>query len=281
MKLLLTSSNSLIAKSLHKRLESKFKMYSLTKDKKAADDQANMILWDDIINHEFDYIVALDSPRSSDLTYSHINSLLRISEQAKYLNHYLRKKENTRLILLSSVSVLGNVKIIYSHNEVQQNPDLYGTTKSIQEQILGFDLEQSRIIILRLPAVLVENAVVHFPSRLRDTLIKNETVTITNPQDNWNACLSILDLSNLIVDLVENFQTRHVVQYPHASDEISFLEVVNYMRLLLASESNIIVKDHIYNESGGVRLIKVPNRINTLSVANSLKQFCELTNQLF
>jgi nucleoside-diphosphate-sugar epimerase len=253
----------------------------LTKDKKVADDQANMILWDDIINHEFDYIVALDSPSSSDLTYSHINSLLRISEQAKYLNQYLRKKENTRLILLSSVSVLGNVKIIYSHNEVQQNPDLYGTAKSIQEQILGFDLEQSRIIILRLPAVLVENAVVHFPSRLRDTLIKNETVTITNPQDNWNACLSILDLSNLIVDLVENFQTVHVVQYPHASDEISFLEVVNYMRLLLASESNIIVKDRIYNESGGVRLIKVPNRINTLSVANSLKQFCELTNQLF
>jgi hypothetical protein len=150
----------------------------------------------------------------------------------------------------------------------------------MQEQIIGFNLEPSRLIILRLPAVLVENAVIHFPSRVRDTLIKNEIVTIVNPHNKWNACLSILDLSNLIEELVQKFQNRRVFLYPHASDEISFLEVVEYMKLLLASDSKIIVNDFKNTRSGGVRLIKVPNEIKTLSVVNSIKQYCEFTNQI-
>ena len=52
------------------------------------------------------------------------------------------------------------------------------------------------------------------------------------------------------------------------------------MKLLLASDSKIIVNDSKNTRSGGVRLIKVPNEIKTLSVVNSIKQFCEFTNQI-
>ena len=280
MRLLFTSRNSLIGKSLSNRLAEKFEIYYLSKEIKASDSQSNSILWDDLINYEFDFIVALDSPRLSDLTNSHCPNFLRILEQARCLNQYLKMKKNTRLILLSSVSVFGNLQIIVSGDESQQDLDLYGTAKSMQEQIIGFNLEPSRLIILRLPAVLVENAVIHFPSRVRDTLIKNEIVTIVNPHNKWNACLSILDLSNLIEELVQKFQNRRVFLYPHASDEISFLEVVEYMKLLLASDSKIIVNDFKNTRSGGVRLIKVPNEIKTLSVVNSIKQYCEFTNQI-
>ena len=280
MRLLFTSRNSLIGKSLSYRLAEKFEIYYLSKEIKASDSQSNIILWDDLINYEFDFIVALDSPRLSDLTNSHFPNFLRILEQARCLNQYLKMKKNTRLILLSSVSVFGNLQIIVSGDESQQDLDLYGTVKSMQEQIIGFNLEPSRLIILRLPAVLVENAVIHFPSRVRDTLINNEIVTIVNPHNKWNACLSILDLSNLIEELVQRFQNRRVFLYPHASDEISFLEVVEYMKLLLASDSKIIVNDSKNTRSGGVRLIKVPNEIKTLSVVNSIKQFCEFTNQI-
>ena len=280
MRLLFTSRNSLIGKSLSYRLAEKFEIYYLSKEIKASDSQSNIILWDDLINYEFDFIVALDSPRLSDLTNSHFPNFLRILEQARCLNQYLKMKKNTRLILLSSVSVFGNLQIIVSGDESQQDLDLYGTVKSMQEQIIGFNLEPSRLIILRLPAVLVENAVIHFTSRVRDTLINNEIVTIVNPHNKWNACLSILDLSNLIEELVQRFQNRRVFLYPHASDEISFLEVVEYMKLLLASDSKIIVNDSKNTRSGGVRLIKVPNEIKTLSVVNSIKQFCEFTNQI-
>jgi len=280
VRLLFTSRNSLIGKSLSNRLAEKFEIYYLSKEIKASDSQSNSILWDDLINYEFDFIVALDSPRLSDLTNSHCPNFLRILEQARCLNQYLKMKKNTRLILLSSVSVFGNLQIIVSGDESQQDLDLYGTAKSMQEQIIGFNLEPSRLIILRLPAVLVENAVIHFPSRVRDTLIKNEIVTIVNPHNKWNACLSILDLSNLIEELVQKFQNRRVFLYPHASDEISFLEVVEYMKLLLASDSKIIVNDFKNTRSGGVRLIKVPNEIKTLSVVNSIKQYCEFTNQI-
>ena len=280
MRLLFTSRNSLIGKSLSYRLAEKFEIYYLSKEIKASDSQSNIILWDDLINYEFDFIVALDSPRLSDLANSHFPNFLRILEQARCLNQYLKMKKNTRLILLSSVSVFGNLQIIVSGDESQQDLDLYGTVKSMQEQIIGFNLEPSRLIILRLPAVLVENAVIHFPSRVRDTLINNEIVTIVNPHNKWNACLSILDLSNLIEELVQRFQNRRVFLYPHASDEISFLEVVEYMKLLLASDSKIIVNDSKNTRSGGVRLIKVPNEIKTLSVVNSIKQFCEFTNQI-
>lgn len=280
MRLLFTSRNSLIGKSLSYRLAEKFEIYYLSKEIKASDSQSNIILWDDLINYEFDFIVALDSPRLSDLTNSHFPNFLRILEQARCLNQYLKMKKNTRLILLSSVSVFGNLQIIVSGDESQQDLDLYGTAKSMQEQIIGFNLEPSRLIILRLPAVLVENAVIHFPSRVRDTLINNEIVTIVNPHNKWNACLSILDLSNLIEELVQKFQNRRGFLYPHASDEITFLEVVEYMKLLLASDSKIIVNDSKNTRSGGVRLIKVPNEIKTLSVVNSIKQFCEFTNQI-
>jgi hypothetical protein len=280
VRLLFTSRNSLIGKSLSNRLAEKFEIYYLSKEIKASGSQSNIILWDDLINYEFDFIVALDSPRLSDLTNSHFPNFLRILEQARCLNQYLKMKKNTRLILLSSVSVFGNLQIIVSGDESQQDLDLYGTAKSMQEQIIGFNLEPSRLIILRLPAVLVENAVIHFPSRVRDTLIKNEIVTIVNPHNKWNACLSILDLSNLIEELVQKFQNRRVFLYPHASDEISFLEVVEYMKLLLASDSKIIVNDFKNTRSGGVRLIKVPNEIKTLSVVNSIKQYCEFTNQI-
>ena len=149
MRLLFTSRNSLIGKSLSYRLAEKFEIYYLSKEIKASDSQSNIILWDDLINYEFDFIVALDSPRLSDLTNSHFPNFLRILEQARCLNQYLKMKKNTRLILLSSVSVFGNLQIIVSGDESQQDLDLYGTVKSMQEQIIGFNLEPSRLIILR------------------------------------------------------------------------------------------------------------------------------------
>jgi hypothetical protein len=83
VRLLFTSRNSLIGKSLSNRLAEKFEIYYLSKEIKASDSQSNIILWDDLINWY-----------KSCYTFNTIGCCITSTKLINELTKYIEQKEN-------------------------------------------------------------------------------------------------------------------------------------------------------------------------------------------
>lgn len=270
MKILVTSQTSLIGCNLITRLDNKHEIsYLVTK----KENSHNSILWKELDQFEFELILVIDSPSLRNLTDSNYDNFSRLSNQAMLLNRYARQYPDTKFIIFSSVSVLGNIPVVDSLIQNLINPNIYGVAKSTQEQIILFGLKNPKCALLRLPAVLMEKAITHFPSRVKDSLKADLPITVFNPRSSWNACIHIDDLLFLVESLINNFPGKFEVFYPHASGELSFEDVVYSMKSYLKSESEILITNS-KKPFTGVRKIELSNLIETKSVEDSLKLFC-------
>lgn len=270
MKILLTSHSSLIGHELITRLGVRHEIFHLVSNKV---DSYNFILWENLDQFEFELILIIDSPSLHSLTDGNYENFLRLNTQAMLLNRYARKHPDTKLIIFSSVSVLGNVAVVDTLIQNSINPNIYGVAKFTQEQIILFNLKNPKCALLRLPAVLMAKAITHFPSRVKDSLKADRPITVYNPRSSWNACIHIDDLVTLVESLINNFPGKCQVFYPHASGELSFENVVYSMKSYLNSQSKILITNDKIDFTG-VRKIKLSNLIETKSVEDSLKFFC-------
>lgn len=95
-------------------------------------------------------------------------------------------------------------------------------------------------MILRLPAILAKNSVVHLPSRILNSMKQDQQVEVSNPNRLWNACFSINDLFNLIMYLIKNNYSS-VLLVPHAAGSMTLIDLFYTFKKLLNSNSNIII----------------------------------------
>jgi nucleoside-diphosphate-sugar epimerase len=274
MRILITASHSKIGTFLGSKLSANHEVFFLCKDSLYKTD-LNYLSWNNFENQYFDYIFALDSPNLLNLIESYGSNLERLSFQASSLNSYLINNRDTRLIVFSSVSTLGAQQVILTGKERPFKPNLYGIAKLIQEELLTFDIDKHRYCILRLPAILMDNSVIHFPSRVKKALQYNEPVHIHNPLNLWNACLSIDDLFSLIKTVLRNSISSEFPFFPHAEGAITISDLVELMKSSLSSNSKILISDVVKPESGP-REIRTSNLITTKEVNEALIQFCQI-----
>lgn len=274
MRILITASNSKIGTFLGSKLSANHEVFFLRKDSLYKSD-LNYLSWNNYQNQYFDYIFALDSPNLLNLTESHQSHLKRLSFQASSLNSYLINNRDTRLVIFSSVSTLGVQQVILTGKERPYKPNLYGTAKLIQEELLTFDIDKHRYCILRLPAILMDNSVIHFPSRVKKALQFNEPVQVHNPSSLWNACLSIDDLFLLVTTVLRNSVSSEFPYFPHAEGVITIFDLVELMKSSLSSNSKILISK-VANPESGPREIRTSNLITTKEVSESLIQFCKI-----
>lgn len=270
MKIFFTSATSAVGSELSHRFRHKHQIFYPGKGKKYFD---NFIPWEEMTSFKFDFIFILDSPSNSSLIAAPYKNFSRLASQALMIKKNLKRFPETKVLIFSSVSTLGQVPVIEYLNQKTLKPNLYGVAKSTQEQIILLDSPNLSYVILRLPAILMASAVIHFPSRVKDLLSKNLPVKVTNPTSGWNACLHIDDLCFLVEYLILNFSDKQKVIYPHAEGELSFKAVVENMSRFLNSYSKIIIKS-VQEEFIGVRKIELPNLTEVRSVEESLKEYC-------
>jgi len=151
----------------------------------------------------------------------------------------LCNNRSAKIILLSSISVYGQNLYLKTAKQVSVNPNIYGIAKSYQEKIYNSKYHD-RLITLRLPAILAKGSVVHLPSRILNSMKQNQEVEVSNPDRLWNACLSINDLFNLIVYLI-NKNTSNILLVPHFEGSTTIIELYYTFKKLLNSNSKIVI----------------------------------------
>lgn len=148
--------------------------------------------------------------------------------------NFAKKMKINKLIYLSSVSIYGtpNVKII-DENSPAINPDIYGTTKYLCEQLLFANIREISSICLRLPALVGKNSKNNWPSNIFKYSNSGEQLILTNENSLYNNLLHIDDLSNLIIHLL-NFDFKNFEILTVASQKpIKIKEVLRLFKLKL------------------------------------------------
>jgi nucleoside-diphosphate-sugar epimerase len=229
----------------------------------------------DIKNYNFSsIIIAIQNPAFKEDLGAYVNLDL-VYQSEELVKEYLFQNPKCSLILLSSVATYGNYQEIFNVDQLPRHPSNYGKYKVKQEEIFDLKSLTNQITILRLPAILVRNAVNHFPSRIISKLVEHKEILITNPEKLWNSCLLIDDLNYLVYLLIENKKHFSKFLVPHSLGSVKILDLVNYMKEMISSKSTIKIDYH--SESSGVALINIDPEFNTCGTLESIALFVKMS----
>lgn len=145
-----------------------------------------------------------------------------------------------RFLFFSAISVYGQV----NENMVTEatpitNPDAYGASKLLGEQMLAEVAEQLPSISLRLPAIVGAGDQPNWLSRTVDKLRAGKPVHFINPDNPFNNAVHIDDLADFIINLLgQPLRGAHVINLAGV-DTISVGEMVAVLKVELGSSSEV------------------------------------------
>jgi nucleoside-diphosphate-sugar epimerase len=245
-----------------------------TRDSKQDIDNVIHICINEIEKYDFSFIILAlqNSAFKYDLNANLTSNLVYDTEKA--VKCYLVRNPKSKLILLSSISIYGEIQILNDLNLFPKNPTKYAMYKLRQEQIFNLETLAGRTTVLRLPAILCKDSVNHFPARVISRLKINEDVSISNPDRLWNSCLLSDDLMNIILKTVNGNRNLASIVIPHAHTALSILDIVRQMKQELRSRSTIRVKSSEVN--GGIANIMIDSKCDVMSVKDSITLYTRM-----
>ena len=147
-----------------------------------------------------------------------------------------------KVVYLSSLSVCGTVlDPVLDEETPVLNPDVYGLTKRLGELILQ-ELDGTATLSLRLPGVVGRGAKNGWMCRTARALLRNETVSIYNPDGAFNNVIHTDSLSDFVEGALAQGWTGHELLVLGASDPLTVRGTVQLLKDLLRSDSEIVVE---------------------------------------
>jgi len=182
--------------------------------------------------------------------FSKYTPTLKVQDETVFI-HLASKSEGTyQDIIKSNIDYLCEVIdfckkngiekfIFFSAISIYTHEDLYSTSKLLGEKIL----KESglKVLILRLPMILTRNRKNGILNRIMHKLEKNEEVLLHNADKNFNNFIGIDDL--LVVIKNYSFEKNYENINLAANQELSLLEIVNYLKQQTNSSSKIKLFD--------------------------------------
>lgn len=154
---------------------------------------------------------------------------------------YCKKTNIKKFIFFSSVSVYGNINMMnvseksnYGHENTT-----YGLSKLFGESLLKE--EDFDVLVLRLPAVLTRNTKNTFLYKLYERLMNNEDIVITNGNKLFNNFIDIDSLYSFLISY--KFEIKYDLFILAVEQNNTLLEIVELLKMMLNSQSNIISSD--------------------------------------
>lgn len=211
-KILITGGSGFIGKNLVDILGKKnYKIFCLVRKNKKS--KKNLIyLKSNLLNkikfNELcDIIIhcSAKSPINNKFTHhDYKNNII----MTKNLIDHSKKFKPKKIIFLSSLSINGNIISLKVNEKTRNlNPDLYGKSKLVCENLLKKVSNRIPVISIRLPGVIGKNSVRNWLSTLIKDIKKKKTISVYNMNGPFNNTIHVDDLGKFILKLIDlNFK---------------------------------------------------------------------------
>jgi nucleoside-diphosphate-sugar epimerase len=156
----------------------------------------------------------------------------------------VEKVKNLKLFInLSTISVYGfDQKVTISRETKHNLSGPYGKYKGLLEKYLR-QISKIPIIQLQLPAILSNPSNNHLINRIAEELKNDSIVRIYNPNSLFNNAISIDDLNDIILKLIQKNKISNDF-FPIASSQPKEIySLVNLMKKIIESQSEIEIID--------------------------------------
>lgn len=193
------------------------------------------------INESFDVIVhaagSLPHKESRYTTFkrNNVDSMVNLIEFAQRVNV-------KKFVYLSTIGVYGDFRDSYITEESDRiNPDAYGNTKYMAECLLRDSGIQN--ISLRMPGIIGKGSKGVWFSNTMEKFRRNEPVTIYSSEFRTRNFVWVEDLAHFVEDLIEMESWKYDVLNIACHERVAIGELVQYIKALTGSDSEICVKD--------------------------------------
>lgn len=193
-----------------------------------------------IKNLQFDAVIHFASQLYGDNIKTFLDNTVQVTRN---ILDIANRKNIKKFVYISSVSVCGETNGIINENSDRINQNNYEITKWIGEKLLlESDICINDKIILRLPRVLGKGIDYSAPwlPRISYSIMKNEDIKYYNPELKYNVLIHTDNLAEFINHIIEqdrNFNDTYVLG---SKEEMSVLDILNYLKENLHSKSNLI-----------------------------------------
>lgn len=250
MKVLLTGIGGFIAQNVGAWLveNTQHSISGTYRTKKPELEKVHMVKCDlyndyDALNDmEFDVVVHF----ASQLYGDNIRAFLDNTVQAtRNLLDVAEKKKVKQFVYISTISVCGETEGTINEDTKRINPNDYEITKWIGERLLESSSIKDKTII-RLPRLLGKNIDYTAPwlPKVSYSIMQNEDVYYYHPNAKYNTVCHTDDLAGFINDIIDG-KIENGVYDIGADQEMSILEILEFLKDRLNSKSNLIEIDAV------------------------------------
>jgi UDP-glucose 4-epimerase len=163
-------------------------------------------------------------------------------EGTRRLLQYARSSGAEKFVFCSSLSIYGTVAgAEVDESTPIRDPDVYGMTKWIGEQLLAAAAPDLQGLVLRLPAVLGPGAQRNFIATAAARFLAGEPVTIFNPDAPFNNAAHGADISALVANVLRRGWSGFDAVVLGAAGRTTVRGAVELLRERLRSTSEIRV----------------------------------------
>ncbi len=208
----------------------------------------------DVIIH-----AAAQSPYNCRYVYQYIESNVI---GTKNIAEYAMENRTRLIVFLSGIAVFGNPDCAVINEESKiEDPDAYGASKYMAEEILKDYSDSLPIVTLRLPGVIGKGAHSAWLAQVWRKVIRDEEITIYNSSAFFNNAVYITDLAEIINTIINKNNSGYELITLGSDNPMRINEIISFIfestgsssivnKKKVAKESYIISWDkakHLYN----------------------------------
>ena len=161
------------------------------------------------------------------------------------LINFANKNKVRKVFFLSSIAVYGQIRKTIIHEKQKPiNQNLYEKSKLVSEKLFCKKKNKFKTVCLRIPGVFTANLNKDYPliTKILKKIKSNKSLEIYNSNKKFNNVVDVLEITNFINFLLNKEKIHNGVYNFSASEPIKFLSVIQLIKKLFKSKSNVINK---------------------------------------
>jgi UDP-glucose 4-epimerase len=204
-----------------------------------------------------------------------------VGATARLISH-ARRSGVKRFIFLSSLSVYGKISVsVVDEATPIIDPDAYGLTKRLGEEMLKDAADSFPSLSMRLPGVIGRGSVRNWLTSVMEAARAGREITVFNPDAPFNNAVHVADLGEFVCNLLERERTGADIVTLGAAGQASIREVVqslcdsfggqSRLRIETATKPGFVVSSDRANKFYGYGPMDIAEMLMRFAAENTIK----------